>query len=268
MEIDKYEVGQRIKAIRLSKGKNLREFGELISKGLSEQNIVSDSIVSRWEKGVSIPNAKRLKKIAELGNITPNELLHGSNFTYEDIEKNITTKIMKDEITDKLSRFLKSHLFRSKFNVYAEKTVYLIDIFLDDLNFDIEELIEKIYLLISDERFSFYQYGVFSLLNENFNKLHVQIYLTEYIYNLLVQISLDYPIAYYNNLLLQIDEAKENIKDISKKKDVYKDYELKYHLTEFVNRDKYMELFDDLDKIKSRISNKEIIKDEYKEWEG
>nr|DAL40292.1 MAG TPA_asm: hypothetical protein [Bacteriophage sp.] len=32
MDIDKLEVGKRIKNIRLNKSKNLREFGELISK--------------------------------------------------------------------------------------------------------------------------------------------------------------------------------------------------------------------------------------------
>lgn len=55
---------------------------------------------------------------------------------------------------------------------------------------------------MSDKRFSFYQHGVYLLLNENFSKLHVQLYLSEFIYNLLVQITLNHPNIYIKNLVL------------------------------------------------------------------
>lgn len=61
-------LGQRIKEHRQNKGLNMREFGELIDNA-------SDSIVSRWERNVSVPNAKRLKLIADDMNITVTELL-------------------------------------------------------------------------------------------------------------------------------------------------------------------------------------------------
>lgn len=67
-------LGNRIKQHRQDKGLNMREFGELIDNA-------SDSIVSRWEKDVSIPNAKRLKLIADDMNITVTELLNGSDKT-------------------------------------------------------------------------------------------------------------------------------------------------------------------------------------------
>lgn len=75
MEIDKIALGNRIKSIRLEKSMNLKEFGYYIDN-------TSDSIVSRWEKGKSIPNAKRLKLIANAGGITLDELLYGSFKTY------------------------------------------------------------------------------------------------------------------------------------------------------------------------------------------
>ena len=59
------------------------------------------------------------------------------------------------------------------------------------------------------------------LLNEDFSKLHVQLYLSEFIYNLLVQLTLDYPNLYIKNLVLQIAETKERIKDISHKRYIY-----------------------------------------------
>lgn len=66
------ELGDRIKRIRLSKGLSQSQFGELFNP------VAARSIVSRWESGKSVPNAKRLKKIAELGKITVSELLNGS----------------------------------------------------------------------------------------------------------------------------------------------------------------------------------------------
>ncbi len=75
MELDKIALGNRIKSIRLEKSMNLKEFGYYIDN-------TSDSIVSRWEKGKSVPNAKRLKLIANAGGISVNELLYGDFRSY------------------------------------------------------------------------------------------------------------------------------------------------------------------------------------------
>lgn len=72
MSINKVEVGKRIFTIRKSLGLTMKEFGERLGKP-----IASDSIVSRWEKGKSLPNNERLKKIAELGETTVEYLLNG-----------------------------------------------------------------------------------------------------------------------------------------------------------------------------------------------
>ena len=56
----------------MSKGLNQSQFGELFKP------VAARSIVSRWESGLSVPNAKRLRKIAELGGISVSELLNGS----------------------------------------------------------------------------------------------------------------------------------------------------------------------------------------------
>ncbi|MCQ9303093.1 helix-turn-helix domain-containing protein [Mammaliicoccus sciuri] len=61
-------LGKKIKTIRLERGLNMREFGEKINNS-------SDSLVSRWEKGHSIPRQDRLKKIADFANITVEELM-------------------------------------------------------------------------------------------------------------------------------------------------------------------------------------------------
>ena len=67
--INKIAVGARIREIRLARGMTLEEFGNLFS--------ASKSIASRWEKGKSIPNNIRIKAIADMANISVQELLYG-----------------------------------------------------------------------------------------------------------------------------------------------------------------------------------------------
>lgn len=74
MDVKKKDVGNRIKSIRSSKGMTLEEFGKLF--GASKGNVAT------WEKGSSLPNNERLFKIAELGEITVDELLYGDKKMY------------------------------------------------------------------------------------------------------------------------------------------------------------------------------------------
>lgn len=66
-------IGNRIKSIRKKLGLTTKEFGNKIIPP------ASDSLVSRWERGVNRPNNNRLKQIAELGNISIDYLLYGVN---------------------------------------------------------------------------------------------------------------------------------------------------------------------------------------------
>ena len=47
----------------------MEEFGELFDPPANK------SIVSRWEKDVSVPNNRRMKRIAELGGVTVADLI-------------------------------------------------------------------------------------------------------------------------------------------------------------------------------------------------
>lgn len=69
-EINKKSVARRIKRIRTSLGLNMEEFGRKLN--------TSKGAVNNWEKGKNLPNTSRLVKIAELGNISIDELLYGS----------------------------------------------------------------------------------------------------------------------------------------------------------------------------------------------
>lgn len=66
---DNMNLGLKIKTIRNKLGLTLEEFGLLFDPPADKSN------VSRWEKNKATPSSKRLKKIAELGNIPIEELL-------------------------------------------------------------------------------------------------------------------------------------------------------------------------------------------------
>ena len=62
-------VGERIKSIRQSFGLSMSEFGQLFNP------LASKGVVSKWENGRYLPNNTRLKRIAELGHISVDELI-------------------------------------------------------------------------------------------------------------------------------------------------------------------------------------------------
>lgn len=77
MKIDtpNINIGQRIKGIRVSKGMTLEAFGKQFNPRADK------SLVSKWERGKSLPNNKRIKRIAELGNVSVLYLLEGKHTT-------------------------------------------------------------------------------------------------------------------------------------------------------------------------------------------
>lgn len=71
--INKIRLGVRIKSIRNRLGMDLASFGASLKPFEA-----SASNVSRWERGLNIPNKNRINKIASLGNVDTNYLLYGS----------------------------------------------------------------------------------------------------------------------------------------------------------------------------------------------
>ncbi|MDY2647881.1 MAG: helix-turn-helix transcriptional regulator [Pyramidobacter porci] len=57
----------RLKELRQQNGLTIRQVADLLC--------VSQFSIIRWEKGVTSPNAEKLKKLADLLQVTPNELL-------------------------------------------------------------------------------------------------------------------------------------------------------------------------------------------------
>lgn len=90
-KINKKQVGKRIQAIRFNMKYTLEEFGGLFN--------ASKSNVCSWEKGKTLPNKERLNKIAQLANITVNELLYGNNeHDIEDLEQRLLEIPTKERV--------------------------------------------------------------------------------------------------------------------------------------------------------------------------
>lgn len=70
--MDNKAIGNRIKRIRKELGYTQKEFGELVDNADS-------SLVSKWERGMSLPNKKRQDLIAEIGGIDLSILIRGTN---------------------------------------------------------------------------------------------------------------------------------------------------------------------------------------------
>ena len=64
-------LSKNIQIIRKENNETLEEFGKRFNP------IAHKSLVSKWEKGLSKPNNKRLKEIAKLANISVDQLIYG-----------------------------------------------------------------------------------------------------------------------------------------------------------------------------------------------
>lgn len=106
-EINKKELGKRIKSIRQGLGKNLEDFGKLMP------TVANRSLVSAWENGRYVPSNERLKAIADIGDITVDELLHGNqkdrlfNLLCSAMEEN--SKVYSEDLVKSVIKYLDTY---------------------------------------------------------------------------------------------------------------------------------------------------------------
>lgn len=127
-KIDKKALGARIKSLRLAKGYTLKDFSKLIQRENKEESEITESIISRWERGVSVPSPNRLKAIANIEGISVDELLYGPQNEYitrllrEAILKNDRIELSADELSELFNTLL-PRLSPHEFN-YTADTLY------------------------------------------------------------------------------------------------------------------------------------------------
>lgn len=125
-DINKIEVGQRIKNVRLSKGMTLEEFGKIFN--------ATKGNVLKWEKGQSLPNPERLKTIAKLSDITVEELLYG-NF-----QRYYFNKYWKELIINRTLELNGTMLSENEYEYLEKNNEHLFKQFVQlSLNYDYRE---------------------------------------------------------------------------------------------------------------------------------
>ncbi|WP_225743654.1 helix-turn-helix domain-containing protein [Marinilactibacillus sp. Marseille-P9653] len=142
--VDKESVGNRIKNIRQKMGLSQQAFGE----ELDNEAPAHKSLVSKWEKGMSLPNNERLKRIAELGELSVNDLLYGEYKAkvyniFKDVEKELISNYPLLSSDNKFSEFFDN---------------------IDDFRENTFEDISKIQIFHENDIRSFYHYRLGSSL--------------------------------------------------------------------------------------------------------
>ena len=123
-KVNKVLVGKRIEKIRKSKQLSLEDFGETYFG-------TSKSTVHNWENGRNLPNIERLHKIAEIGNITYNELLYGTTEEQQQIQNEIE---LYRKVRDVAYNYLKDI---NSFEKHLKETSGMLDL--------LQEIEDKIY---------------------------------------------------------------------------------------------------------------------------
>ena len=91
-EIDKEKFGAFVSGLRKEKG--------LMQKDLAEKLYVSDKAVSKWERGLSIPDVALLVPLAEILGVTVTELLECRRIPREEaLDSKQTEEIVKKVIS-------------------------------------------------------------------------------------------------------------------------------------------------------------------------
>lgn len=118
--INKKEVGQRIKKIRLEMGYTQSEFAKITGSTLPA--------VSNWEVGKNLPSSKRLTEVAFHGQMTVDELLNGAycNWWLDDNESNTYASSCRDNELFQLSEGTPEEN-RMRYCMYCGKKLKTID---------------------------------------------------------------------------------------------------------------------------------------------
>lgn len=129
-DVDKDSVGSRIKNIRQKMGLNQEDFGEKVDNDTPAHK----SLVSKWEKGMSLPNNERLKRIAELGKLSVNDLLYGEyREKVYDIFKSVEKELKSNyPLLSSESKFREFFDNIYNFRKYTFEDINKIQIFQDD----------------------------------------------------------------------------------------------------------------------------------------
>lgn len=215
-------LNERIKMIRIKKGMTMEEFGEHILNA-------NKSVVSKWEKGLTVPNNERLKMIAQFGNISVSELLYGLDSELKEKVSKYTEEIMKTEIREMQSqkyKLLYDPLFKKETIDYLvtrynftdltdigikQYTKELLDVFLD------KEIYERKYKPHSDKHAIELTYDllkdlVMERIDSYFRDENIKINYVDDLKSDEIKEGLSFEL--YERIRMVLEDAQKNIREI------------------------------------------------------
>lgn len=117
------EVGKRIREVRMKLGYSMDEFAARID------GKAKSGTVSNWETGKNLPNNERLKRIAELANISVAELIGNSSNNLKNKVIQYVEEIMNVEIQE-----MQSQKYKELYDIPFKRAA--IEMLLEQCNFD------------------------------------------------------------------------------------------------------------------------------------
>ena len=143
-EINKEEFGSFISRLRKEKG--------LMQKDIAEKLYVSDKAVSKWERGLSIPDVALLVPLAELLGVTVTELLECRRLpAHEPMDSQQTEEIVKKVIglSEEEQRKYRPDRFKRGLQLLLCAAVGILEIWiLTILGYTLEELSTSLFIMM------------------------------------------------------------------------------------------------------------------------
>lgn len=175
--------------------------------------------VATWEKGLPLPNKERLKLISELGNITIDELLYGTEFTKESISNYVLNNPegFKNNLYSAISNFVSSYLDDSKDllrNLDSGRVLYFKKLFdrliitekaSNSINDEIEQDNYRTQLIIKKIVNSIFE----DLLGSVHLNLNKEYYFSTYLFYMEILLNEDF--EYYDEFFKYLIEKTEQI---------------------------------------------------------
>lgn len=219
-------VGKKIKQIRVDRRETLEEFAKSIIKASDGSIKTTKSNVSKWEKGLNIPNDIALQAIADLGDTSVEFLLNYIDLDFKEFSKQVRidnssiNQWLDDMITNYFEREKDNNNFENSYEYELNATLLFIcqEYFYNEERQPLEEtknkILEQVKNYLYDDNFSGWLYSFYLFYIDDIEGV---IYIDKTINEMLVNIVMENKYIYISYLEKLVETAKEQFFDNSYK---------------------------------------------------
>ena len=105
---------------------DMRNMNDLTQDELAAMLFVSRDLVSKWENGTRRPGWEMIEKMAEIFNVSPNNIVDKSELVYKELKKCLPNncRLSVDELTSLLNSFL-GEIDESEADIFVHRYYFL-----------------------------------------------------------------------------------------------------------------------------------------------